>query len=78
MTEDEKENTIPWWFRRKAVKIAAYSAIILVAYVVIAAVFVPGAAVALDKVSSIILIYIGACKSLLAWYLYRKSGGKND
>lgn len=78
MTEEEKEVTIPWWFRRKAVKIAAYSAILLVAYVVITAVFVPGAAEALDKVSGIILMYIGACKSLLAWYMHSKKDIKDD
>jgi len=78
MTEDEKENQIPWWFRRKAIKIAAYSAIVLVAYVVITAVFIPGAAESLSEVSGIILTYIAACKGLLAWYLYRKSGDNND
>lgn len=78
MTEDEKEGKIPWWFRRKAIKIAAYSAIVLVTYVVITAVFVPGAAESLSKISSIILAYIAACKGLLAWYMHKKSGDKND
>ena len=78
MTEDEKENKIPWWFRRKAVKIAAYSAIILVAYVVITAVYVPGAAEALERVSGIILAYIAACKGLLAWYMHSKKDNNKD
>lgn len=72
MTESDKENAIPWWFRRKAVKIAAYSAIVLVAYVAITAVFVPGAAESIDKVSTILLAYIAACKGLVAWYIHRK------
>lgn len=77
MTENEKENKIPWWFRRKAVKIASYSAIVLVAYVAITAVYVPGAAEALEKVSGILLAYIAACKGLLAWYMHSKKE-KND
>jgi len=72
MTENDKENKIPWWFRRKAVKIAAYSTVVLVAYVAITAVFVPGAAEDLDKVSGILLAYIAACKGLLAWYMHSK------
>ncbi len=76
--ENEKENNIPWWFRRKAVKIAAYSAIVLVAYVAITAVFIPGAAENLERVSGILLTYIGACKGLLAWYMYSKKDNKGD
>ncbi len=72
MTEDDKENTIPWWYRRKAVKIAAYSAIVLVAYVAITAVFVEDAAENLEKIQGILLAYIAACKALLAWYIYSK------
>lgn len=78
MTENDKEDKIPWRFRRKAIKLAAYSAIILVAYVAVAAVFVPGAAESLDKVSAILLTYIAACKGLLAWYMHSKKDNKDD
>jgi len=72
MTESEKECKIPWWFRRKAVKLAAYSAVILMAFVVVSAVFVDGAADSLQKIAPIILAYLAASKGLLAWYMHSK------
>jgi len=71
-TESEKECEIPWWFRRKAVKLAAYSAIVLMTFVVLSAVFIDGAADSLQKISPIIIAYLAASKGLLAWYMHSK------
>lgn len=78
MDEKEKENVLPWWFRRKAVKLAAYSAITLVAFVMVSAVFIPGAADSLQKMTPVILAYIAASKGTLAWYMHCKKDNKND